>query len=320
MMESIPEAQKLSEAVFGVGARLRAARESQGLTTSDIASRIKFSVKQVESLEAGDQAHLPEGAFLRGFIRSYARTVQLDEADLIGELQNSGGGDSLHEEPLLIMSVESKSMHSRNNGYWRWVGVVALLVSAGWGWQQLSQPVFEKSVISEIKLPEPILVSSSVAATSGVEMTDSLRSEIPVMQPISSVITPTLSKSIDVKDAQVKPANKDSTSGMDSLKQATEKVASAVSTTDLVVLEQLKKRPLHFVFTADSWAEVVDKNGETLLSKMNPAGSEKWIGGRVRAPYKISIGNVSGVRLYNRGREIDLSQYKQSGKAQLVVE
>ncbi|MDD4911818.1 MAG: DUF4115 domain-containing protein [Sideroxydans sp.] len=320
-MENIPEAQKLSEAVIGVGARLRAARESQGLTASDIASRIKFSVKQVESLEIGDQAHLPEGAFLRGFIRSYARTVQLDEADLIGELQSSvAEKNSLHEDPLPIMSVESNSTNSRNNGYWRWVGVVALLVLAGWVWQQLSQPVFEKSVISEIKLPEPIPVSSSVAATSGVEMTDSLRSEIPVMQPTSSVITPALPKSIDVKDAQVKPENKDSTSGMDSLKQATEKVASAVSTTDLAVLEQLKKRPLHFVFTADSWAEVVDKNGETLLSKMNPAGSEKWIGGRVRAPYKISIGNVSGVRLYNRGREIDLSQYKQSGKAQLVVE
>src|SRR5512140_3339563 len=72
---------------LSVGATLRAAREEQGLTVADVAERIKFSVRQVEALEADDAAHLPQGTFLRGFIRSYARTLNLDESVLLGSVQ-----------------------------------------------------------------------------------------------------------------------------------------------------------------------------------------------------------------------------------------
>ncbi|MDP1635083.1 MAG: helix-turn-helix transcriptional regulator, partial [Gallionellaceae bacterium] len=72
--------------LVNVGATLRAAREQVGLSVADIANRIKFAPKQVEALEANDFAHLPQATFLRGFVRSYARVLQLDEAMLIGSL------------------------------------------------------------------------------------------------------------------------------------------------------------------------------------------------------------------------------------------
>src|SRR5512138_102400 len=73
-------------AVLNVGMMLREARERMGLSVQDVAERIKFAPKQVEALEANDFAHLPEAAFLRGFVRSYARMLQLDEAALIAAL------------------------------------------------------------------------------------------------------------------------------------------------------------------------------------------------------------------------------------------
>src|SRR5512142_1691440 len=71
---------------LNVGMALREAREGLGLSVHDIADRIKFAPKQVEALEANDFSHLPEAAFLRGFVRSYARVLQLDEAALIAAL------------------------------------------------------------------------------------------------------------------------------------------------------------------------------------------------------------------------------------------
>src|SRR5512135_1703437 len=73
-------------AVLNVGMMLREARERLGLSVQDVAERIKFAPKQVEALEANDFAHLPQATFLRGFVRSYARMLHLDEAMLIAAL------------------------------------------------------------------------------------------------------------------------------------------------------------------------------------------------------------------------------------------
>jgi cytoskeleton protein RodZ len=87
-----------------------------------------------------------------------------------------------------------------------------------------------------------------------------------------------------------------------------------------VPLEQLKRRPLHFVFNETAWAEVIDVNGAILLSKTNLAGSEQWIGGPRRAPYDITIAHPDNVKLYYRGKEIDLSPYAGMDIARLRVE
>jgi cytoskeleton protein RodZ len=96
--------------------------------------------------------------------------------------------------------------------------------------------------------------------------------------------------------------------------------AAAVPPVPGVPLEQLKKRPIHIVFSEDAWMEIKDVNGEILLSRMNTAGSEKWIGGGRRAPYQVAIGKASAVRIYYKGREVDLSQHKQTGLVHLVLE
>ena len=63
-------------------ARLRAAREMQGLTTADIAARTRITLRHVEALDRGDLTALPGRPYVLGFVRSYARVVGLDEADL----------------------------------------------------------------------------------------------------------------------------------------------------------------------------------------------------------------------------------------------
>ena len=63
-------------------ARLRAAREMQGLTTADIAARTRITLRHVEALDRGDLAALPGRPYVLGFVRSYARVVGLNEADL----------------------------------------------------------------------------------------------------------------------------------------------------------------------------------------------------------------------------------------------
>ncbi len=65
-------------AVIGAGARLRAAREAQGLAAADIARHLRLSAHQVEALETDAHDKLPGPVFVRGFLRNYARLVKLD--------------------------------------------------------------------------------------------------------------------------------------------------------------------------------------------------------------------------------------------------
>ena len=88
---------------FSVGKTLREAREQNGLSVNDVANRIKFAPRQIESLEDDDFARLPEAAFVRGFVRSYARLLDLDATRLLNGLPTSHVQTSSRHE---IKSVE----------------------------------------------------------------------------------------------------------------------------------------------------------------------------------------------------------------------
>lgn len=72
---------------LSAGHTLAAAREARGMSVEDVADRLKFAPRQIESLEADNYAALPGIAIVRGMIRSYARLLELDAAPLIDDLQ-----------------------------------------------------------------------------------------------------------------------------------------------------------------------------------------------------------------------------------------
>lgn len=64
------------------GQRLRTAREAAGLTQAEIASRMRLSVSYIRALEADDYDRLPKAAFVRGYIKNYAKLVNLPGDEL----------------------------------------------------------------------------------------------------------------------------------------------------------------------------------------------------------------------------------------------
>ena len=62
---------------------MKMARERAGLSLEDVASRTKIQPYKIESLESGDFGNLPEGVYLDGIVRAYAREVGIDPAPVI---------------------------------------------------------------------------------------------------------------------------------------------------------------------------------------------------------------------------------------------
>lgn len=65
-----------------VGARLRAAREAQGLSVAEVAARTRVTQRFLEALEEDRLDLLPSPTYASGFARAYARAVGVDQAEI----------------------------------------------------------------------------------------------------------------------------------------------------------------------------------------------------------------------------------------------
>ena len=65
------------------GESLRKERELRGITLEEISEHTKVHTRFLEAIEQDDLSVLPAKAFAKGFLRSYARMVGLDEDQVI---------------------------------------------------------------------------------------------------------------------------------------------------------------------------------------------------------------------------------------------
>src|SRR5687767_2071265 len=65
-----------------VGDRLAAARKAAGLSLEDIVLRTRIPRRHLEMIEAGNHSALPAVTYSAGFVKTYARLVGLDGAEL----------------------------------------------------------------------------------------------------------------------------------------------------------------------------------------------------------------------------------------------
>jgi cytoskeleton protein RodZ len=70
------------------GGRLAWERQKAGLTVTDIAARLRLHPKQIRAIEQENLDELPEAAYVRGFVRGYAKIVGIDATPLLTDLND----------------------------------------------------------------------------------------------------------------------------------------------------------------------------------------------------------------------------------------
>src|SRR5215218_5130121 len=71
------------DARMNLAAWLRAGRDRRKLTIEDVAKVTKIQARILEKLENGQLEGLPAEVFVKGFVRSFAKCVGLDESEAI---------------------------------------------------------------------------------------------------------------------------------------------------------------------------------------------------------------------------------------------
>ncbi len=100
-----------------IGEFFKQVRETKGLTVDEVASKTRIRTDFVKALEEGNFAKLPDQVFARGFVRSYARSLGLDEEDAIHRFVQSAGAyyDKQDErERLKVRQAEEERKRQAN--------------------------------------------------------------------------------------------------------------------------------------------------------------------------------------------------------------
>lgn len=283
--------------VVSLGRTLREARERLGMSVDEVANQVKFAPRQVQALEADDFAHLPEIAFVRGFVRSYAKVLGLDVQPLLILLP----GTQVVAEKIEPASVEAPFSEAltlrQHNMLWLGAALLVALFAAGFAiWQSATPSVSPESVTPQ---------ESATVNKNAVETTLNLPPQVELMSASAAGVAGT--------------AASDVASAADSVSmQLTTQLAqsSVVETAPLTG----SSGALRLVFDEESWTEIRDHEGKLLSSQVNLAGSELRVDGV--SPFSFVIGHASKVHLYRGGKMLDLSSYinTNSDVARLTVE
>ena len=284
-----------------VGQLLRSARLEQGISVQDVARQLRFSAKQVTALEEDKYDQLAGGTFLRGFVRNYAKLLQLDEAPLLRVLEKSVPPSAVQIVPPPVEGIPFPS----NRGQRKRIliiagGVVIALVLLVYEIYRSNDANIEKqpSVGGETGTEgaSAVLLPAPQAATG--EAGGGLTQDIP--EPVAGGVP-----------ANGQPASAAALSGSEGAHgegAAAEAVAGSSAS------------GIQLVFEGESWTEVRDGRDQLLLSSVNPAGTEQTLRGA--PPYSLVIGNAADVKLVYNGKPVDLALYTNlyGGTARLTLE
>jgi len=100
-----------------IGEFFKQVRETKGLTIDEVASKTRIRTDFVKALEDGNFAKLPDQVFARGFVRSYARSLGLDEEDAIHRFAQSAGpyyDKQVERERLKVKQAEEDRKRQAN--------------------------------------------------------------------------------------------------------------------------------------------------------------------------------------------------------------
>ena len=272
-----------------VGQQLRTAREAKGLSASDVAHALKLSVHQVLSLENDDWSSLP-GTIVRGFIRNYARLLNLSSEALMDQL------DILRMPPpqLDIPSGTSTALPQASRVERRDLAVMffglMLLILALLAYFFVPQDFWQSRLagLSQSAPPPKQTVSETVSS-------DSLppSSASDQAAPLGATASPNIETSLPVLPASPEPV------------QSANPPSSSVSS-------------LKLSFSRSSWVEIRDRSGQVIFSQLNPAGSEREIEGQ--PPFALVVGNASGVTVQYKGKSIEMPLRSKEDVARFNIE
>ena len=308
---------------------LKAAREEKNISISQVSETLKLSIDKIESIEASESDALPAAAFTCGYLRLFARLVEVDEAQVLS-LYNRCATETA-EDAVPGTTSDIPAQASSNDAGMRIISytliLVAIVLVVLWYQNyQSSVPEIKPEAEVEVEVPEAV-----------AEDVNEANAEIEVQQVTDTVIETKTHEAVETKADEVVGAKKDS-SESEQVKQqtVTENVMTGevseenVSATDDEQIEKNialanKASPVAasgtdvVALTAkeDCWVEVTDANDHLLYFSLLKKGQVTELTGQ--QPFSMFLGKATAVTLTLNEIEYDISKHIRSNQVARFV-
>jgi cytoskeleton protein RodZ len=303
-----------------LGEVLQAARVAKALSQQDVSDNLRYSVKQVDALEKGAFDLLPDAMITRGFIRNYARLLEIDAEPLLASYRQSVASES--DNMIAVRSSMRPVQLTKESQPWlKYIlaSILVLLFLLAWLFYVDYMPKPSNDAVDQA--PEVIEEIAPAATESLPEVA------LPAAQRLAEndSVAPDLLAAPNVglntgtspanNAADVKPA--DALSQID-FKPLAPSATQQIQTPAITGTDKPADKTVSMVFTAQTWVSVTDKSGKVIYEKMSHNGDKETI--NVAPPLNLVIGNASGTKLNFGGKDIDLAPNTKDNVARITLE
>ncbi|MGP1959906.1 MAG: cytoskeleton protein RodZ, partial [Arsenophonus sp. NC-TX2-MAG3] len=320
-MNSKPKIEKIE---ITVGQRLLQEREALGLSRESVAEKLCLKVCTVRKIEEDSNSHSVDPTFLRGYIRSYAKLVNIPEKEILELLNKHSPAKAVVISP--IQSYSLGKTRKKWEGWlmkFTWLIIIICIAMVGiWWWQDYKAQKQEISTMAEqnrfntsqIQV-DPLSYTSNVVETTEQNNINTLlikTNKQPVTSAIPNNVTSSTSKTtltsetlknndinvnIEVNPAEVKTVALPGSIAANNSNLERYRTAETFANIDYKRMESCNVVVMNF--KGESWLEVSDAKGKILFSGIKNAGQKLELNGEL--PYQFNIGIPANVNLLFKG-------------------
>jgi cytoskeleton protein RodZ len=287
------------------GTILKRKREELGYTQKQIADRLRLRPTVIENIENNQFASDQVATFTRGYLKSYAKLVGIDEEVVLGALHDNADAQHKEQKMKSFSRQTKREKHDSRIMTLTW-GIFAIIIaiSVVWVWQNQVTGEMELTSSSEQQLE---IEAEQQAAQLDV-VTEPEMVEAPVITETESLDIAPVSEELEVTPATSEPE----VEPIAELTIEAPVIEQAPVVEEVVAVEPaIAKNLLVMAFTDDCWIQVKDTNGKTLATGVKKAGQSVELEGEM--PYKLILGAPENVSMTLASEPVDLSGYT-SGK------
>ncbi|MGE8408170.1 MAG: RodZ domain-containing protein [Pseudomonas sp.] len=317
------------------GETLRLARESKDLSQAEVARKLNLTVGSLNNLEAGAFDKLPGHTFARGYIRAYAKLLDMDQAALVQAFDQCTGTHAQGADVHALGRIEEPVRLAHNIMRIVSLLLLVLVIGGGFLWWQDQSSLRGKDLASialehvEVESADgttqihPLDEPEDQAVTAGQEPEGAppAAEQAPVVANEAAATVPAPA-SAPAPAAPAAPATPAPATPAAVGPTAAAPVPAPAAPVPAAAPTQPAAAPagsgqLHVQFVADCWTSVTDGNGKVLFSAVKRKGETLELAGK--PPFSIRLGFARGAQIAYNGQAVDIAPFISGETARLKV-
>ena len=298
--------EQANQVQLTAGEQLRHTREQKNLSVTDVASQLNLEARIIEAIEANDFESLPAATYARGYLRSYAKILNID-ADVILAAYNNEAPDPPEIIPEVKHSSQTSSSDKPVRAFTYLVSLTLVILLAAW--------LYSNYLID----PDTARAQSSAEEQDDEVQVSALSYEVPIVQHSDQPFY----RVIEIDEAEAVEIDTGASGIMENDTGADETANSEAETDDedypRTVSSDLEgPDSLVLRLNADSWIEIFDALGNKVFLNLGREGQVLNLRGT--APFSLILGFAEGVEVEINGAAFDTAPFTEGSIARFTLD